>query len=192
MTIQMMRWALLVALAVLIGACGATPTSTDPSPGRSTEASFPDASIPPPGSVPPVADDAEAPDACGLLTDSDIAEITGWEVDTVEPGPAMGIYQNGCTWVLAGGSAAPAEIELGVLSPGGRSYFDTYFAPYAEDEGSEPLEGVGDVGLVGGISGSAMAVQGDLLADVYWLDFGDGGDDVAIALLERVLANVGR
>lgn len=180
-----------LALAIALSACGGGTNATDPASAPSID---PPASTAQPASAAPSSDGGGEADACAMLSDEDIVELTGFEVDTMEPGAAMGVYEDGCHWTLAGGSTAgmgiPAEITLGVVSPGGRSYFDTYIAPYAEDYGQEPLQGVGDVGLTGGLVGTATAVEGDFLADLQWSDF-DGDDSVAIALLERVLANAG-
>jgi hypothetical protein len=187
-----------VALApiLLLAACGGGSSSQPvAASGASSQpaASAPGASAASTdgGSGPAAGDVAQA---CELLSDADILELTTWEVDTVEPGSTHGIFENGCDWMLAGGTSAgmgaPASITLGVLGTGGREYYDTYFAPFIEENGDEPLEGVGDVGLIGSLSGTAMAVQGDVLVDVQWIDLGSDETPVAVALLERVVANL--
>jgi hypothetical protein len=185
-----------LAPILMLAACGG---GTSSQPAATTGAS-PQSEASTPGSPAASADAgsglpaAEIGEACDLLSDSDILELTSWEVETVEAGPTHGIFDNGCNWMLAGGTSAgmgaPASITLGVRDEGGRAYYDTYFAPFIEENGDEPLEGIGDVGLIGSLAGTAMAVQGDVLVDVQWIDLGGDETPVAVALLERVLANL--
>lgn len=142
--------------------------------------------------------------ACDLLSDADILELTSWAVTTMEAGTTSGIYQNGCSWTLAGGNRAsmgiPAEITIGVKAPGGRSYFDTYFhsdipdGPNIEEEGAKPLPGVGDIAFIevsSGLKGTAMAVSGDALVDITYSDFDSKSEnEVVSTLLKRALENL--
>jgi hypothetical protein len=195
--------ALLTVL--LVAACGGTArpeaSSADAgaaSPAASSAASPAPASDPaPPASAGAgSAGSGTASDACDLLSDADLAELTTWTADAVEPGPQQGVFSNGCLWTLSGGTSpafyGPATISLGIVVPGGRSYYDTYFAPFAEEYDQEPLVGVGDEGLVDSFTNSVLAVQDDAFVSIQWLDIGSENQaEVAIALTERVLSNLG-
>lgn len=191
-----------LVLAVLLAACGGTAGAPSAEDAGASDAGSAAASQP----APSTEMDAPAPsvgtdvigsiDACELLPDEEIAELTTWTPELERSGPQLGVFPDGCYWELAGGTSAemgvPASITLGVRAEGGRAYFDTYFEPYAEENGEEPLDGVGDVGLIGELAGTVMAVQGDVLVSVQWIDFGGDETSMAIALLERALANLDR
>lgn len=193
----------LALLAVLLlSACAAgsqTGTSDAPSgPSPSDTGGTPSTNVSSPSAPPPSADGGTSPssaatDACALLSDADLTELTTWAADVVEPGPQQGIFQTGCLWTLSGGTSpglyGPASISLGVVAPGGRSYYDTYFAPFVEDYGQEPVAGVGDVAWYDSLANTVIAVEGDTLVSLQWID--PGGDEAAgVALTDRILSNV--
>ena len=195
----MIRWTRSLALTsiLLLSACGGqSPIQPDATSGASSQ---PPASTPgaPPASTGPGA--SAGPDltgtACELLSDADIAELTPFEVHAVEARSAGGIYENGCYWALAGDAATgsqgvQAEILLGVLAAGGREHFDTYLVPLAEGIGSEPLEGVGDVGLIGAGGNAVTIVDDDTLIDLQWIALSADTTAVPVALVERILENL--
>lgn len=177
----------------LFTACGGVSPSQPVTPsGTPSQASgsTPEA---PPASTNPVSTrgPAEAGEACGLLSDADIMELTSFEVDVVEQRSAGGIYVSGCYWALTDGGVVQAEILLGVLPQGGRTHFDTVVVPVAEGTGGEPLEGLGDDAIVGSGGASVQAVTGDVLLDLNWLTPTSGSTDVPVALMKRALANLG-
>ena len=197
---QAAGWRPMALLSVvLLAACGGAPADQPRPDGASGSSAQPGAS----GSEAPAAladagsgpEGATAPPACELLSESDIVELTTWGSETVTTAPQQGIFQNGCYWELAGGTSAgmgaPASITLGVMAAGGQQYYDEFFAPFAEENGDEPLVGVGDVGLIGSPSGTVMAVRDDVLVSLQWIDLGGDETPVAITLIERVLANLG-
>lgn len=192
-------------LVVLLVACGGgaagEPSSADATPGTSSAAeSQAEASAP---AVPQASagdssggDGGTATDVCALLSEEDLIELTTWGAETVEPGPQQGIFRDGCLWTLTDGSSAaiygPATISLGVVSPGGRSYYDTYFAPFAEEYDQEHLTDVGDEGLADTFTNSVLAVQGDSFVSVQWLDFNSEANqlDIAKAIAQRALSSL--
>ncbi|OGO59115.1 MAG: hypothetical protein A2V85_16980 [Chloroflexi bacterium RBG_16_72_14] len=192
------RLACLAVTLIVAGCGGASPsalptgTTTAPASGTASE---------PPGDLPAASADpepgstagGEVAAACELLTTEDIVEVTGWKVAEVRAEMTHGLFENGCRWTLDGGPAmamgVPARIVLGVLSPGGRDYFDRYFAPFAAENGDEPLEGLADVGLRQS-TGSVMAVLGDVLVAVQWLDGTASQSDKPVDIVRRVLENV--
>src|SRR5215204_2812926 len=93
---------LLIVIAALAAACGggASPSS----PSRASSAA-PLAS----GAVAPPADPGSSPgavgatvQACDLLTETDIKELTGLAVAKTKPGKTQGVWDNGCEWSLTG------------------------------------------------------------------------------------------
>ena len=190
MTTRWFRFLALLPILVL-AACGAeSPSQPAATSGRS---SLPAASAPgePAVSTDPSSGagaDGDVAHVCELLSDADIVELTTLEVDTVEARPAGGIFENACWWALAGGGVVQAEIVLGVFEPGGREYYDTYYAPFIEANGQEPLEGVGYAGHIG--SGIVTVVADDALVDLTWASVSDDSTTVPVALTERVVANL--
>lgn len=187
-----------IVLAVLVAgvcaACGTAATSPD-APGAASPATGPSAApsaAPSTGGEPAATSGSgEGPGvvagACEILSEGELLELTGLEVVAVQPQPMDTIYPNACQWELAENSL----VTLGVEAPGGRSRFDTNFKPFAEEFEYEPLEGVGDEGLISAFQQSAMAVRGDVLVDVQAIVPGQGDEETAARIVERVLANIG-
>lgn len=102
-------------------------------------------------------------EACSMLSDSEIQAITGRAPAKKTPGATMGIFDNGCEWELPEGpnDGVPWTVDLGVVSPGGRNYYDRFMAI-----SGDPLTGFGDAAVsdeVGGIT----AVKGDTMVSVF-------------------------
>jgi hypothetical protein len=193
-----MRPRLLPAACVLlVAACGSGATSgapggpTAPVPAA-TAARTPGASVATdaapavgtPGGA-PVA--GQAVQACDLLTDADIEQVTGYGVLTREPGHVMGIFPNGCLWELGSESETTLwTIDVGVISPGGRHYFDTYLS---FPDMTDPVPGLGDAAVTDD-GGSITAVKGDSLVSVFLILFGDTEDEMVRELTEIALSRV--
>ncbi|MEA2674049.1 MAG: hypothetical protein QOI92_1241 [Chloroflexota bacterium] len=149
--------AALVSLAVAAcGGVGATKTpgaaaATVPSANESTGAGIPAGS---------------STDACALLTAQEIKDVTGFDVLSATAGAQMGIFATGCDWELDSKQGVSWTITIGVLSPGGRAYYDKYFAPEATDS----VPGIGDV-AIRRFSDNYMAVKGDTLLALDYSQF---------------------
>lgn len=194
--------ALLTVL--LLAACGGAaqpePSNADPgasqaAPSAASPSLASDPAAPPASAGSGASGGGTASDACELLSDADLTELTTWSADVVEPGPQQGVFSNGCLWTLSGGTSpalyGPATISLGIVAPGGRSYYDRYFAPFAEEYGQEPLVGVGDAGLVDSFTSTILAVQDDAFVSIQWLDIGSENQvEMATLITERVLSNL--
>ena len=179
-----MRTLAIFAVGLLVAACGGSVTSTGvtPTPGPGGAATNPPATTT--GVQPPA---GATIDPCALLSEDDILEATGREVDTMTPGSVMGIFANGCEWELALGDddMVPVSIQLGAISPGGRDYYDRYLKIVAT--GSVP--GIGDEAATSD-AGGIDAVKGDTLLSFFVIAFGDDEDqithDLAVAAFEKV------
>jgi hypothetical protein len=125
----------------------------------------------------------QAFEASSLLTEADILEITGARVIEKIPGDKFRIYENYCTWHLTT-EGIIRKIELGVVSPGGRKYFDTGLALAAE----KPLPGLGDVAIVHK-SGSTAAVKGDTLVEVTYSSY-PPRPEIPQRLIERIFSRL--
>jgi hypothetical protein len=148
--------ALLAVAGCASGAGGTAPTGSQAAAGSSTSV---DGGASQGQATPPV---GQVLDACSLLTDAEILQVTGSAVVSKEPGDPTGVLGDGCDWKLDIGSEIVApEVALGVMSSGGRAYFDTYFLPYA----TEPVSGLGDEAIRDDAT-SLMAVKGDVLVSV--------------------------
>lgn len=192
------RWPLALLTLLVLTACGGE-TPAEPPGASSSAAPQPAASDPvaPPASASggSTSGTGTASDACELLSEADITELTTWSVDDAESAPQQGAFAAGCLWTLSGGTSpalyGPATISLGIVEPGGRSYYDRNFAPFAEEYGQEPLVGIGDAGLVDGFTSSVLAVQDDVFVSIQWLDIGSEGQvEMAKAITARVLSNL--
>ena len=127
--------------------------------------------------------------ACDLLTDEDIEQVTGQEISEEVAGPVLGIYNNGCEWTVAPtDTLAEGDITLGVIAPGGRSYYERYFEPFIGDSSlglEEAIEGLGDKALLTD-TGGTMVVKGDVM--IYVEHFAIGNDEATARLLvDRIL-----
>jgi hypothetical protein len=177
-----MRTLAILTIGLLVAACGGGASSSGVSPSVA------------PGSAAtnqPAATGVEPPagatlDACALLTDEDILAATGRAVDTMTPGSVMGIFSNGCEWELVPGDddITPVSIDLGVVSPGGLEYYETYLK-----FDTTPVSGIGDDAVTddaGGIS----AVKGDTLVSVFVIAFGDDEERFTRELTHAALTRV--
>lgn len=184
----------LAVLAFLVAACGGgAPTAA---PGETTSGGASQgpgsATHPPAGATQPPGPGATV-DPCALLADADIEAATGATVDEATSGPQFGIFASGCNWALVDeDSIVPPSIALGVMTVGGLSYYQTYFEPFNEEYGYEPVEGVGDV-AVDAEAGSLLVVSGDAFFNIQYLGGGFGGDDTAIAteLAKKIVESLG-
>jgi hypothetical protein len=131
-----------------------------------------------------------AVDACGLLSDADIKDLTGHGVAQRAAGDPLGIFGHGCMWELAveGGSPVPPQINLGVMTTGGRAFWDAYFAPIIDEY--VPIEGLGDVAVDAGVK-SIMVVSGDAFFQVQYFPGYGFADAHQAELARRILANLG-
>lgn len=135
----------------------------------------------------------ETVDGCTLLTEADIRDVTGFDTTSSTSGPQFGIFPSGCEWELIDDeSIVPPSIGLGVMTTGGRAYYDQYFAPFNEEYGYEAIEGLGDE-AVEDDTGAVLVVSGDAFFNLQYLGGGFGGDDTAISteLARKVVANLG-
>lgn len=168
------RASLLLAVSLALAACGgATPTAAPTSAaGNPTQ---------PPANT--------TIDACALLSDADITELTGATVDTKDPGAQAGIFPAGCRWVLKADNAiVPPEIILGIMASGGRDYYDKYFKPFNNEQDNEPIPNLGDEAVTG-IADVAMVVAGDVLYQVQWLG---QQQDLEVEIARKVAENLAR
>ena len=133
-------------------------------------------------------------DACALLTAEDIEAVTGLVASSVEPGPQAGVFASGCLWELVDEDAmVPPTISLGVMTTGGKDYYERYFAPFNEDAGYKPIENLGDV-AVDADFGAVHVVTGDAFFQVQYIGGGFGSDDstaLATELARWVVINLG-
>lgn len=183
-----------LATTLLVAACGGgNPATSGPAGvptlpgGAATQA---------PGGGPTQAPGGgETVDVCALLTAEDIQDVTGDEIASSAAGPQAGVFPTGCEWVLIDGEAiVPPSISLGVMKTGGRDYYDRYFAPFNEEGGYEPIDGLGDE-AVDAAAGAVLVVSGDTFLQVQYLGggFGSSDEDTALAteLARKVVANLG-
>ncbi|NJD29498.1 MAG: DUF3558 domain-containing protein [Chloroflexi bacterium] len=184
---------LTVSLAGLLAACGAAAGPAGPGGATgSADGASGDPGGAGAGGGPTQAPPASSIAACGLLTDAEIKEVTTYDILSKEAGPQQGIYQNGCNWKLASGTEGiPWEIVVGVVSPGGRSYYDRYFSMM----NYEPVAGVdADIAVEQDLTDSYMAVKGDTMVDIQYIELRMGGgnpDGKALELLKRMLGHLG-
>jgi hypothetical protein len=128
----------------------------------------------------------EAVDACGLLTDSDIKAATGFSPTRHAGGAQLGIYQFGCEWELDNEGAVPWSIVVGATRPGGRDYYDRYFAPPVGE--GDVLQNVGDDAIQDD-TGLVNAVKGDTVFTVSYIEF-PARNQVAVELAKAIAAKL--
>ena len=165
------------SLAIILAACGgAAPSGGAPTSAPTTGAGATQQSTAGP-----------TVDACALLSDADIKALTGGTVASKEPGTQAGIFPAGCRWVIDGtDQMLPPEIILGVISPGGRDYYDKYFRPYNNEQDNKPIANLGDEAVTG-MADVVMVVLGDALFQVQWLGT---TKDLEVEIARKVAENL--
>jgi hypothetical protein len=170
---------LLLTFGVVLSACSAVPPTGGGASARvpGVPSTAPSGSGPAATVAPTPPQPAQSLNACSLLTDDEVEEVTDRTIATKEAGPVMGIFNEGCTWELDPGrnDVVGWSVELGVISVGGRSYFDTYLS-FPDD--TEPVSGLGDVAVVSDVGGIS-AVKGDTLVSVFVVAF-NADDEAAL------------
>lgn len=128
--------------------------------------------------------------ACSLLSDDDVMAATGHRVVGRQPGPTFGIFENGCVVDLDDeGSPSNLDIQIGIIQPGGQRYYDTYFKPFAAENGQEPVPGVGDEALSETADG-ILVKTGDAFLSVQYVT--EPRSDLAVTrkLVEAALSKL--
>jgi hypothetical protein len=173
-----------LGIAALLAACDSPVATTAPVGGQPTLLA-PQAGVPSAQATAPVGQSIEA---CSLLSDDEIQDLTDRSIASMIAQPVMGIYENGCHWELDPGSddIVGWSIDVGVRSPGGRSYFDTFLAPYSVG----PVSGLGDAAVTMD-GGSIEAVKGDTLVSTFVIAFSaDDEEALTRQLAETALSRV--
>jgi len=172
--------AVTACLAILLAACSSTAPGATQVGGGTSPTSAPGT----PGANGTAGSGAGsgAAKACTLLTASDIQSVTGLGVADTKTKFVSGVSQDGCDWTL--NDTGASEIVLAFVATGGRSEFDKYYAPY-----NSPLPGVGDAAITTE-AGTVMAVRGDALISVYYVEFPSTHHDYAGKLLQAALAHL--
>ena len=118
--------------------------------------------------------------ACDLLSDADLQEITSSPVLEKTDTAMDTIFANFCRWNLQG-----AEIDLGIISPGGRAWYDEHVAIL---NGLKPVSGLpADIAVLQELTGSIFAVKGDTYIDLFTLGVRAPDED----LVRRIIENLG-
>jgi hypothetical protein len=175
--------------SLFLTACGGATSTTGPgSTGGGGPTSLPPGPTAEPGATPGGQATAQAGgNACDLLEDAQIESVTGVAILTETPGETMGLWLNGCTWTLESGIAgAPWQVVLGVLTPGGRHYYDTFMAIME----AEPITGLGDV-AIRSEANTVVAVKGDALVAIQYIDLSAPREEVPVELIKVVFASLG-
>lgn len=177
--------AMLMVVGIVVAACGGAAPTTGPGSTQGGAASnAPTGPTVTPGGV------ASAPagaGACDLLDDAQIETVTGFELISEEPGPTMGIFENGCTWELESGmTGAPWQVVLGVLTPGGREYYDKFMAIMEGDA----ISGLGDV-AIRSEANTVIAAKGDALVSIQYIDLSAPREEVPVELIKLAFAQLG-
>jgi hypothetical protein len=166
-----------VVTAALLAACSkavasAGPGATVPSGAGATVATATGA----PGTAQAGGTSIEA---CSLLTNADIKEITGFEVGDVNPHPNDTIFPSACEWKF---KDLGWLLDLGVTSPGGQAQWD-HLASYAQ---GKAVTGIGDQAFLTDLAGDLMVRKGDVFFDIQYVAVGDA-PDTQDRLAKRVL-----
>jgi hypothetical protein len=191
------RAALPFLVAVIAAACGGQGgAASAPAPGATTNTGGAAATQQPGGGVATQAPagGGETVDACALLSEADIKEVTGLDTESSTPGPQLGIFEHGCEWQLIDDDAiVPPAVVLGLKTSGGRRYYDTYFKPFNAGAGYETIAGLGDE-AVDAEAGAVLVVAGDAFMNLQYVGLGVPEDDTELAaeLARKVVANLGR
>lgn len=179
------RRVLTAALAaiVLAGCGGGTPGPS----GVAPTGAVPTAAAPTSAGPNPTPPPATTSRACDLLSDADLEELTGSTVVSKDDNVADTVYANHCRWTLQRADGGMGELDLGVLSPGGRDRYDHTGGP----SGLEPIDGLpADAAGMDDLTNSVFAVRGDTMVDLFALGLGLDAD-AKVAIVRRVLEHLG-
>jgi hypothetical protein len=123
--------------------------------------------------------------ASDMLTDDEVFEITGAKVLEKKSGDTFHVYENFCTWHLITDAGLNQTIELSVVSPGGRNYYDRGLALAAE----RSIWGLGDIAILHK-SGNTAAVKGDSLVEIRFGGPSENRQEVTRRLVEKVFSRL--
>jgi len=165
-------------LALLIGltACNVGGASQG-SPGSPVE---------PTNGASPAGPESAGPAACDLLTESEIKQHTGFEVDTKAAGKTLYTAANGCTWTLKSSVDNPTVVVIGVIDPGGKTMFDNLFGAAGN---ANRVTGLGDAAIQ--VNNQVIFVRGDTMVALMYSTFPldqESGRKLAEAVLARLAA----
>jgi Protein of unknown function (DUF3558) len=176
-----------VALVLSLAACGGTGSAKTPGAvgGGTGGGGTPAAGVPSsPGSATGQPPAGGSIDACSLLSDAEVEQVTGLKPASEEDGDPTGVLGAGCTWKLAPeGEIVVPELALGIAATGGKSYYEKYFKPYA----TEAVSGLGD-SAIRDDSTSLMALKGDVLVSVQFV--GGAVDEIPRKAIELVFSKL--
>ena len=181
-----------ILATVLLAACGGGAGATTP-PAGATAGAGQATQVPAGATTAPQGPGGDATvDACKYLTDADIKAVTELETKPAVKGPQFGVFASACAWdLIAPDVMVPPSIALGIIPSGGKSNYDTYFGPFYDQLGFEPLEGLGDKAADAG-GGSVLVLVGDILFQVQYISLRDTDTAIATELAKKVIANLGK
>ena len=188
------RMALPALLVLALVGCGPSQSADASAAGRSAASRDPAAGSGSPAGTSAASASVEAgraADPCGLLTDAELQQTTGYPIRSKESLEGNGgSFASGCRWVLDTDKGVPGlhTISLEVRSSGGRARFDFL------REGLTQVPGLGDgaVKAGGNTAGTIWAVTGDRLVKLDYslpVDVVDP-DPKVLPLVEKVLSNL--
>ncbi len=125
-----------------------------------------------------------ASDPCGLLTDADIQEVTGYVASGHTIQPTGGLWDTSCVWEVAGASAVPATVTLTIKSPGGRANWDQYMIPIQGEFSA--VAGLGDAAFEK-VHWPTHVLAGDAYVSVQFRDSPDPEGPISTDLARRVV-----
>jgi len=181
------RLAMIAMLISAVAGCaGATaPTSRPGTPAPSGPATGASQGVDGIGSTPATGGGSSG-DACSLLTADDISAVTGYAISKATPTSPDMVFPSGCEWELdAPNEVVPPSIVLGIQRSGGKAYFDSYFKPFASDEGNQPVADLGDAAIDVGF-GAVVVLKGDTLFNLQYI----GQDKHQVELARTLLAHL--
>jgi hypothetical protein len=121
--------------------------------------------------------------AIDLLTDADVREITGKTL--ARKTATSGSYMNAAEFELRGDKDVDTSIVLGVMSSGGRPYFEKCRSQAA----SSAVPNLGD-GAISPETDHIIAVQGDTLVEVQYIGISPAQPGAVNRLVERILSRL--
>jgi hypothetical protein len=178
------------ATALLVAACGGGGSATN-GPGGPAGTPAGNATQPPVGVASQPPGGGETIDACALLTEAEIEDVTSFRTDSSLAGPQGGVFATGCEWILISDGIVPPAISLGIMPTGGQQKYQQFLT--ALDRDLEPIENLGDE-AVDAEFGAVMVRSGDAMFQVQYIGDASGADDTELAaeLARMVVANLGR